>query len=234
MSTIKKVAYPIMILLLSSCIGNAYYDSLNEAPTMSLSQNQDTIKTSGSSTKILIQQTVTCHDYNMNMDKIEFEVSDPEIKMADDKGNPLSEKTKIGSYVETYSYNCYVSTKKEGNFIIKYTLTDKYHKTVEQTTKLHSFYNWLPVAVVKNFSLSGTILTMNLTSSYDSDARFGGAIQNYLLYIDGESVMEFSTANITVMLSSQTATNISKKMSNVYVACRDNDAEIGNKVKLNF
>ena len=232
----KSIILSAMAIVgLSSCVGNSYYDNLNNPPTLNATGLTDTIKVSPVTFTNKSSEVINCYDYNMNMDVLSYDCSDTtNVHVLDDKGSRFPLSYRIGSYVEKFSQKIYFNAITEGDFTVKFSLKDTFKKSSDLTVKIHAFYNWLPVAIIKTASLSGITLTLNCNGSYDTDAKYGGAIKSYLVYIDGEKTMEFFTPSITILLSSQTATNINSKVSAIYVACRDNDGQIGNKIKVSI
>jgi len=90
-----------LLLLMSSCVGDPYYEQLNSAPTIKLSSLTDTIKVSPAAFTNQVSEIVTCYDYNMNMRTLTLTSSDQaNIQIFDDKEAALS-KTQIGNNVET-------------------------------------------------------------------------------------------------------------------------------------
>jgi hypothetical protein len=216
-------------LILSSCVGDSYYDKLNSTPEMSLSKETDTLKVSPNSYKSSSELTVSASDYNMNMRTLKVVSSNDKLKLYDDNSSLISSNLEIGNNVETFGKKIIFSASAAGDYSVEFTVKDAFGQSYSKTANIHAFYNLLPVAVVKSCTLSGTTLSIDLTGSYDQDAKYGGEVSSYIVYLAGEPALEFTSSSFDVFVSKS---NISNVQSNLYVAVRDNDGEISSKTKV--
>jgi len=232
-STKMKKTIPLLFIgaflfLLASCVGDPYYEKLNTPPTIAISSPVDTIKISTVAYTNKASEIITCYDFNMNMRTLSYTSSDAtNIFLFDDKSTALT-TVQIGNDVETLNQKVFFQAKKEGDYVITFNLHDAFTTSASLAYKVHAFSNLLPLAVVDSCTLTGNKLHLNLTSSYDTDARWGGAIKSYLIYIDGESPIEVISPKINIILSEAQLPHIATTLN---VAVRDNDSALSPKVK---
>lgn len=213
---------------MSSCVGDPYYEQLNSAPTIKLSSLTDTIKVSPAAFTNQVSEIVTCYDYNMNMRTLTLTSSDQaNIQIFDDKEAALS-KTQIGNNVETLNQKVVFKAQKEGDYSVKFDVNDAFATSATTELKIHAFINLLPVAVIKSCSLSASTLSLDFTGSYDADAKWGGALKSYLVYLDGEAIIEVISPKVNIILSETQLPHIATTLN---VAVRDNDSALSPKVK---
>jgi len=225
----KKIIQILLItLLFASCVGNSYYDDLNTQPTISISNPTDTIKVSPAAFTNQASEIVTCYDYNMNMRTLSFTSSDStNILLFDDKNTAIT-TIPIGNNVEKLNQKVVFQAEKAGDYTINFKIADSWTTFSSVSYKIHAFTNLLPVAVLDACTLIGSTLTIDMSSSYDADKKYGGAVKSYLVYIDGEETMEFISPKMNIILSETQLMNIA---TTLMVAVRDNDSELSPKIK---
>jgi hypothetical protein len=155
--------------------------------------------------------------------------NDTSVLLYDDKSAKLLKSITIGDDVEYYNQKVVFQALYAGDYVVKFNVADAFSTTGSLNYKIHAFYNWAPVAAVKSCSLSGSTLSIDMSSSYDADAKYGGAVSYYLVYITGEQTMQFNSSDINVLLSPQQISSISNGFS---VAVIDNDGAISSKVNV--
>jgi len=218
----------LFTLLLTSCVGNSYYDDLNTPPTISISQQADTIKVSPVAFTNRVSEIVSCYDYNMNMRTLSYTSSDTTNVLLFDDKNTTIKTIAIGNNVETLNQKVIFQAEKEGDYKIDFKVADAWTTYSSVSYKIHAFTNLLPVAVIYSCTLSGSTLSIDMSSSYDADKKYGGAVKSYLVYIDGEEIMEFISSKVSIILSENQIVNIANTLT---VAVRDNDNELSPKIK---
>lgn len=224
----KIIQILLFTLLFTSCVGDSYYDKLNTPPTISISNPADTIKVSPATFTNQVSEIVTCYDYNMNMRILSFTSSDStNILLFDDKNTAIT-TIPIGNNVEKLNQKVVFQAKKEGDYTINFKIADAWTTYSSVSYKIHAFTNLLPVAVLDACTLIGSTLTIDMSSSYDADKKYGGAVKSYLVYIDGEETMEFISPKMSIILSENQIMNIA---TTLMVAVRDNDSELSPKIK---
>ena len=229
LAAIFTATFIAIIVLFSSCVGDSYYNNLNSEPTISISSHADTIKVSPVAFTDKVNQIVTCTDYNMNMRTLSYKCSnDTNIILFDDKNVALPNQIQIGNNIEKLNQQIIFKAIKEGDYTIKFDVKDAFSLTKPVEYSIHAFNNLLPVAVVKSCTLVGSLLSIDMSTSYDTDEKYGGEISSYIIYIDGERTLEFDSPQVNVILSQGQISNIN---SNLHVAVRDNDKELSQKIK---
>jgi len=215
--------------LLSSCVGDPYYEKLNSPPTVSISSPADTVKISAVATSKEVSAIVSCADYNMNMRSLSYSCDNgADILLFDAKNSSLSNQIQIGNNIENFDQKITFRPQKDGDYVINFDVKDAFTAISTVKYKIHAFTNLIPVAAATSCTLSGNTLTIDLSSSFDLDKKFGGAVTGYLVYIDGEKVMDFNSPKMNVILSPAQLSNLASKLT---IAVRDNDGQLSTIVK---
>lgn len=214
---------------LFSCVGDPYYEKLNSAPTVSISSHTDTVKISSVAFTKELSAIVSCYDYNMNMRILSYDCENgADILLLDAKNSTLTSKIQIGNNIEKFDQKITFRPQKEGDFVINFKVMDAFTTKDTVQYKIHAFTNLVPIAAATSCALSGNTLAIDLSSSYDMDKKYGGAVTGYLVYIDGEKVMDFNSPKMNVILSPSQLSNLSSKLT---IAVRDNDGQLSTIVK---
>jgi len=219
----------LICAILSSCVGDPYYEKLNSAPTVSLSSPADTVKISAVATSKEVSAVVRCSDYNMNMRSLSYSCENgADILLFDAKNSSLSSQIQIGNNIENFDQTITFRPQKDGDYVINFDVKDAFTAISSVKYKIHAFTNLMPVAAATSCTLYGNTLTIDLSSSFDMDKKFGGAVTGYLVYIDGEKVMDFNSPKMNVILSPAQLSNLASKLT---IAVRDNDGQLSTVVK---
>ena len=215
--------------LLTSCVGDPYYEKLNSAPTISISSPADTVKISSVATSKEASAIISCSDYNMNMRSLSYSCNNgADILLFDTKNSTLSNQIKIGNNIENFDQKITFRPQKEGDYEINFDIKDAFTAISSVKYKIHAFTNLMPVAAATSCTLSGNTLTIDLSSSFDMDKKYGGEVTGYLVYINGEKVMDFNSPKMNVILSPAQLSNLASKLT---IAVRDNDGQLSTIVK---
>lgn len=100
------------------------------------------------------------------------------IQIKDEIGNLINEYPIVAGKT---NYELVVPILGLGNYTYRIILLDISGQTKTIQTTIHSFNNWLPVA---KMAVNTTEKKMDFSSSYDADARFGGSVYEYRVYIN--------------------------------------------------
>lgn len=229
----KKIIQLLFLFSLASCVGDPYYEKLNTEPTISISNYADTIKVSSVALTDQASEIVSTYDFNMNMRTLSYTCSGDSTSLLfwDENNSKLSQNIQIGNAVEKFNQKVIFQAKKAGDYKVQFKIADAFLTSATVECNIHAFVNWLPVASVKTCTLDGSSLSIDMSSSYDADSKYGGAVKSYLIYINGEMYMEFDSPIINIILSKAQLANIDKNLS---IAVRDNDGEISPIIKPNL
>lgn len=229
----KKIIQLLILFSLASCVGDPYYQKLNTEPTISISNNADTIKVSAVALTDQASEVVSTYDYNMNMRTLSYTCSGDSTSLLfwDENNTKLSPNILIGNAVEKFNQKVIFQAKKAGDYKVQFKIADAFATSSSVECTIHAFTNWLPVAAAKSCTLSGSSLSIDMSSSYDADSKYGGAVKSYLIYINGEMYMEFTSPTINIILSKSQLANIA---NNLTIAVRDNDGAISPIIKPTF
>lgn len=214
--------------LLSSCVGDSYYDKLNSTPTISISSQADTVKISAVATSKEVSAIVSCSDYNMNMRSLSYSCDNGADILLFDANIALNNQVQIGNNIENFEKKITFRPQKDGDYVINFKVKDAFTTRDSVQYKVHAFTNMIPVVATTSCVLSGNTLSLDLSASYDVDKKFGGAVTGYLVYIGDEKVMDFSSPKMNVILSPAQLSNLASKLT---IAVRDNDGQLSTIVK---
>jgi len=226
----KKIIQLLILFSFASCVGDPYYEKLNTEPTISISNNADTIKVSAVALTDQASEIISTYDYNMNMRTLSYTCSGDTTSLIfwDDKATKLSPNILIGNAVEKFNQKVIFQAKKAGDYKVQFKIADAFSTAATVECNIHAFTNLLPVASTKTCTLSGSSLSIDMSSSYDADSKYGGKVKSYLIYINGEMYMEFDSPMINIILSKAQLANIA---NNLTIAVRDNDGAISPIIK---
>lgn len=199
--------YISLVTIIASCDNrNGYIETTSKKPTINiyrsgdLSQNSitnDTVKITSISTKKNVSYVLSYDGNSFKKDLL--------ISLASGTGKlVVNGDTSTSSYSITLngsdksSLLTYVPIS-EGNAIITVRLTDNFENTVTQSININSFRNYLPVPTI-NMNIIGVNdpneYSIDASSSFDADNKYGGNISKYTYSINGRSIIGSNSSSL--------------------------------------
>jgi len=171
----KRITFITTLTLIAFCQCNDkenYYATINNAPIINIYSGDEEIE----------------GEFIRDSIKIGGNKKTYRVEYSDEEELTLS-IYENGILYENYDDVYYrLHTEERGEKRIEFYLRDSYKRVTKRTIILTSFENLTPVARLKITVLNDGEVEVDITDSYDRDAKFGGRLTKYEYIMNGEVI----------------------------------------------
>ncbi|GHT16339.1 hypothetical protein AGMMS4956_18530 [Bacteroidia bacterium] len=173
-----------IVATMSACTTENYYRSANRSPILSSTVNLDvvdTIKTSAVSQKRTYVLPIEAQDENGNMNTLLVNATGGDAAILVD-GQPSTEAIELSKEKYNFTRNVEFTPNSDGKHNVSVRVKDDFGNIASLEKNVYSFTNMRPKAMVslsyQRMGWDAINYTLDFTTSYDMDAKWGGTIDS--------------------------------------------------------